>query len=585
MQTPGPIVHLHVPKCAGRSWATLLRLVFDEQREGSGGEQTLQVTSAERCLAPLHRAGAVHTSLFKSPREHVLSQFVMCAYSTWAAYANHGELWSWLREQLPMGLTGATKRNRSAGVIGGFSRWLAHFGDSWRPWQGDFSCYNPRSMQARALTCVDGGREGSHHAATVEQPELPLAVASLQRLQHVGLAELIPESWCLLHFAVTSRLPHHCGSCETFVAAAARAEHGDERLGGPRVVSEELPPHSVSALPVEVVRAIDAITAVDAGLYRAAVARFLADATRVQRLTRARFLCPARLGAFEARVAYLIKGTNLTQELKEAAHWSSPTAPLAAAEAADARSDEVDQRRERWLARAMPPAPPPLPDGWWVVVRSAVCETSSSLDIQAMYSSTSSVHANTNGAVNCWWLDRVTLEQQGRSCSEFHVLMGGVSYSPCMPNPSVSTRCYLDSSVAYDCFFSPSTPRSCAWRGGRVDLQTLPPPHSCGSLAGGGAGGSGSGVGSVLSSSPTGAHVPPPCDSGYESHPDGVVRCVGTCAVVAFAGGVGTLAFAESGAAGEAMGCPPKHFNCKAAELVPWGPECPRRMGETYESI
>ena len=508
MQTRGPIVHVHIPKCAGRSWATMLRLVFDEppyyyplaaKREGSSGEQALQVTSVEGCLAPLHRAGAVHTSLFKSPREHVLSQFVMCGYSTWAAHANHGELWSWLREQLPIGLTGATERNRSAGVIGGFSRWLAHFGAGWRPWQGDFSCYNPRSMQARALTCVDGRREGNHHAATVEQPKLPLAVASLQRLQHVGLAELIPESWCLLHFAVTSRLPHHCGSCETFVAAAARAEHGDERLGGPRVVSEELPPHSVSALPVEVVRAIDAITAVDAGLYRAAVARFLADATRVQRLTSARFLCPARLGAFEARVAYLIKGTNLTQELKEAAqHWSSsPTAPQAAAEEADARSDEVDQRRERWLARAMPPAPPPLPDEWQVDARS----------------------------------------------------------------------------------------RSCAWRGGRVDLQTLPPPHSCGSLAGGGAGGSASGVGSVLSSSPTGAHVPPPCDSGYVSHPDGVVRCVGTCAVVAFAGGVGTLAFAESGAAGEAMGCPPKHFNCKAAELVPWGPECPRRMGETYESI
>ena len=459
----------------------MLRLVFDEHRVGSGGEQQLQVMSVEGCLAPLHRAGAVHTSLFKSPREHVLSQFVMCAYSTWAAHANHGELWSWLREQL--GLTGATERNRSA-VIGGFSRWLAHFGDSWRPWQGDFSCYNPRSMQSRALTCVDGGHEGNHHAATVEQPSLPLAVASLQRLQHVGLAELMPESWCLLHFAVTSRLPHHCSSCETFVAAAARATHGDERLGA-RVVSEELPPHSVSELPIEVVRAIDVITTVDAGLYRAAVSRFLADATHVQRLTRARFLCPARLGAFEARVEYLIKGTNLTQQLKEAARWSS-----LAEEEADARSDEVDQRWERWLARAMPPAPPPLPDAW-------------------------------------------------------------------------------------------GDARSCAWRRGRVDLQTLPPPHSCGSLAGGGTGGIG--VGSVLSSSPAGARVPPPCDSGYVSHPDGVVRCVGTCAVTVFAGGVGTVALAESGAAGEAMGCPPKHFKCKAAELVPWGPECPRGMGDTYK--
>ena len=67
---------------------------------------------------------------------------------------------------------------------------------------------------------------------------------------------------CLFHFVHAARLPHHCRSCASFVAAAEN--RADARLM-PHV-DHGVPPHSVGTLSEASLRELDAITTVDAAL-------------------------------------------------------------------------------------------------------------------------------------------------------------------------------------------------------------------------------------------------------------------------------------------------------------------------------
>lgn len=168
------VVHLHIPKAAGFTWNRLLKDVFGN------------VGGGERCFEAVYEGrakGVTHTALFRSPRTHVLSQYVMCSFSDWGQTATHGR-------RLPR------PASTSAADIGdGFRRWVGFFGSQWQPQDGHFNCYNPRSMQARALTCEGSTAAAQHGASQRRLPPLPDAVANMHRLEHVGLIELLPESW------------------------------------------------------------------------------------------------------------------------------------------------------------------------------------------------------------------------------------------------------------------------------------------------------------------------------------------------------------------------------------------------------
>ena len=61
----------------------------------------------------------------------------------------------------------------------------------------------------------------------------------------------------------------------------------------------------LSALPAATLRDLDAITAVDAHIFRSAVLRVLCDIAAVERATGQQVLCPAKLHAFRRATAHV----------------------------------------------------------------------------------------------------------------------------------------------------------------------------------------------------------------------------------------------------------------------------------------
>ena len=131
MSDPSPrIVHLHIPKAAGYTWRGLLDDVF-----------TGEVTGAEWCFEQLYDGGKgiTHTALFRSPRSHVLSQYMMCAYSDWGqSGANH------------VRTPGASDETA---IASGFGRWIKHFGSAWHP--RDSMAHNQPPRQRRCPTKLE----------------------------------------------------------------------------------------------------------------------------------------------------------------------------------------------------------------------------------------------------------------------------------------------------------------------------------------------------------------------------------------------------------------------------------------------
>ena len=115
------LVFLHIPKAAGTSALSDLR---------DRGYRTSNFSQAEPCLRDVHcpSQGAIHFTLLRSPRDHILSQYHMCRDSEWG-------------------------RLHARALPATFEAWLDHFLAPNASRLDAFNCYNPWNMQARALTC------------------------------------------------------------------------------------------------------------------------------------------------------------------------------------------------------------------------------------------------------------------------------------------------------------------------------------------------------------------------------------------------------------------------------------------------
>ncbi|KAK7242568.1 hypothetical protein SO694_00017489 [Aureococcus anophagefferens] len=188
--------------------------------------------------------------------------------------------------------------------------------------EGDYHCYNPHNMLARALTCDDprlatdsrcasccadaGDRRAtcSHHAADRDAliPDATAAVRAVRfDLGFIGVTELFTESLCLLGFLLDGALPGK--SC---------VDGGDSPIVPPDDRGFELhheahgvPPHDVRAVPRATLDVVDAYTAVDREVYRAAFTRLVADLRALERRAGVRVLSPERLADAKAAVGYV----------------------------------------------------------------------------------------------------------------------------------------------------------------------------------------------------------------------------------------------------------------------------------------
>ena len=310
------IFHMtHIAKTGGRSVRLeLLRLVRP-------------VGGAEQCYPPFAHESRVNIIFFREPRGHALSQYLHGAYA------------------------GRSARRRASGYpvvqgddLTGFARWVAHFARDWTPSRGDFFGYNPLNMMARTLTCTDERWNcssakpcgSSHHSLPRPRaahpflhpgdylkqcegpcahhvgnsvldasPPIAPAIAAVHSTDFVGVLELLPESLCVIAYRKRGELPPHCAcpdsdGAQHTASQSPRIAHvmNSRRQRAARKVS-------VSQSSPEVLRELDAMTKVDARVYRAAVLRLLCDLRALERRTGKQLICMPRIEALRNKTRYV----------------------------------------------------------------------------------------------------------------------------------------------------------------------------------------------------------------------------------------------------------------------------------------
>ena len=294
----------HCPKTGG----TLLREILKSELSPRGH----LVEGSEACYRYARTAGAFHVSALRSPRAHVLSQFYMCRFSSWAL-RSRGSTTS------PSLLRLEIARNYTEDYSD-FADWLSHYV---RPQlelapagrkKDEYSCYYPNNMQTRFLSCrgkVTSAHTGKERATAklgAWNSDEPLADAleSLHEIDFVAITDLFDESVCALRVKVgggaAAALPRDC-LCPSGAAAAIAPARGQFSPQFSR--DHGLPAHSVAALPPPLLPLVDALTRDDARLFVAGLARLLRELAAVERAVRGRLVCDAKLRALRAELSYL----------------------------------------------------------------------------------------------------------------------------------------------------------------------------------------------------------------------------------------------------------------------------------------
>jgi len=274
---------IHIPKTAGTS------LGKDVKLDNYVQSLDMRVLNWEWCFPPHQKSDAFHLMMLRSPRAHVMSQFLECKYDWW------GKM-----------VTQNTSFPRTLEDTLGFAVWLDHF---WPPRdydcdcedmgdcdcfrEDDFNCYNPHNMQSRSLTCSGTGPYNSHHVApdTGIVPSAQEAVANLGKIEWVGIVELYEESLCLFFYKVEGRLRDHC-ACRKDNPERHHNDHG-------------VPPHNVENQARAVLDLVDRITAVDQVVYRAAAHRVVNELRVLEKKAGVRIICPERMEALRAATHYM----------------------------------------------------------------------------------------------------------------------------------------------------------------------------------------------------------------------------------------------------------------------------------------
>ena len=107
---------------------------------------------------------------------------------------------------------------------------------------------------------------------------------------------------------------------------------------------------------------------------------------------------------------------------------------------------------------AVPPSPPTLPPPlppppWPPLQSSSICDTGTVLGLQHMYRWGSQIHNNKDLIVNCWWLNRLGIEEVGGGgCDEFmEAVEPAGSFHSCKPHPQYPSRCTQNEADHFSC--------------------------------------------------------------------------------------------------------------------------------------
>ena len=192
-----------------------------------------------------------------------------------------------------------------------FVRWLDHFlskewaPDSYRKVRADpyndYGCYNPWNMQTRAMVC--SGRSELHHLHSLKgrnPPAKDVAIARVSAAEFVGISELYDESWCLLQFQLSGKLPSECtcdvGSPCTLGLTTQEGTRLADCKGHSTQKRHGVPPHGkASSLGDNVTAKLDRLSRADSELYLVAMTRVVMHLRAVETHTGIKLICAGRL--------------------------------------------------------------------------------------------------------------------------------------------------------------------------------------------------------------------------------------------------------------------------------------------------
>jgi len=352
-----PLWIMHIPKTAVQSLCRELiaQGVWTHPKEETCHGSVDRSHTREACLSDMPVGNRM--ALFRSPREHALSQYAECRFDTeWDEYrAKQGQ------PPLPVPGKGPVTGCDDKGTFSEtcLSVWLAHAAQG----VDSYKCYHPWNLQSRQATCQ--GDTKHIHLDHERFPDAAHAIAAFTGgLDVIGITDLYEESWCLLQHRLTGNLPADCNcqklpdtrdtlqqhrltmdwrNASTSKASAALAQTsapvaergGDATINRTRggdsgaaggswwhdrhefkkaatlwhsgeVHDTHGVPHlSADGLSEGVLKMLDAATAVDRKLYANLTVRFVGELCDLQKATGRTLLCPGRLRPFRKTTSYI----------------------------------------------------------------------------------------------------------------------------------------------------------------------------------------------------------------------------------------------------------------------------------------
>ena len=325
---PVAVRFLHIAKTAGYSLGEMIHrcrytpLSLLPQNYSYGAEFCFRNLMADHLWPSWQQTPGTHVvrmTTLRSPREHVLSQYKQCRFGHWNPWVGRSEV----GKHQP--LFPAGEADGGEYIVGGFRQWLQHF-QTWNVSNGDWHCYHPRSMQARALTCSLGAHTSGHHVLSDESqaifPDAEQAIANMRSIEHVGMVDLFYESWCLLLFKVGTRpLPDSCDCTAREEPSGARVQQARGAHATDELHTNEATSHTtddvnsvkVINLPHDVLELIDTLSEADARLFSAGALRVIRELREAERQTGTSLLCTAALTQFVNATSYI---PNLAKQLQ-----------------------------------------------------------------------------------------------------------------------------------------------------------------------------------------------------------------------------------------------------------------------------
>ena len=297
----------HIPRTGGTS------LHVDIKREIRGKEHRVEPYAhylGETCLPELFPGvpRSLRFTMLRSPRQHVISQFMLCRGSDYArsVLVSGG----FARKGMNGSLSGSFTGRFVDGIrpTDGLAAWVAHHlrqnrtahRTSRQHWNASAGLYDPWNLQTRALSCQSKGMHSSHYGETSPTPRDAVTELGAANVV-VGLTELYRVSLCVMIFRATGQLRRWCVCSESRSPAKAAQPSHLNRMSE-RSTNGRL---SISDLPAATVHDIDLLTRLDKVVYAAAAQRLLGAIKAIERVGRVELLCSDEIAQLVAAAGYI----------------------------------------------------------------------------------------------------------------------------------------------------------------------------------------------------------------------------------------------------------------------------------------